>query len=273
MNNPLVFGNGSNGSFVTGIRFINQVSIAGSTAISGIVLDRCEFNSLYLAYGSVNGFTSSNHIVRNSYISTLYGFNSNNYSVVNSLITNNIIRYVTQFNQINVFTNNILTGYYTPSFDHVIMGVSYCNFHNNIVFNSVSIYCYSRFMYNSNSNIFSYNMFVGFNGGGGGTNNIFSNNLNSVDKDSIFVNYSPMPDTCANPHFVFSYYDDYQLMPNCVGIGAGNDGTDIGIYGGLTPWKEEAYPINPRIINFTVSPQVPANGIININATIEGQSR
>lgn len=275
VNNPLVFGNGSNGSFVTGIRFTNEVRIAGSTSISGIVFDRCRFNNLYLAYGNTSGFSSSNHIVRNSYIWELYGYPNSNYSsysVINSLITNNIIRRVYYFNQLNTFTNNIFTGLDAGTSNYTFSNTSSCSFQNNIIFNSPNSYCNTNFIYSSNNNVFSFNMFIGFSGSGG-TNNIFTNSFNNVNRDSVFVNYTPLPATCLNPYFNFSYNHDYHLLPNCVGVGTGSDGTDIGIYGGPTPWKEQAYPINPRITNFFVTPQVPANGIINVNATVEGQSR
>lgn len=271
VNNTLVFGDGSNGSFVTGIRFTNDVRIAGSTSISGIVFDRCRFNTLYLAHGA-SGFSSSNHIVRNSYISKLYGYSSNGTTVINALITNNIIRYVENFLQMNIFANNIFTGFDNNNSGSTFLFTNNCTFQNNIIFNSHSAYnCGTNFISSSNNNVFSYNMFIGFSGSGG-TNNIFTNSFNNVNRDSVFVNIS-YPGTCPNTYFNFSYNHDYHLLPNCVGVGAGSDGTDIGIYGGPTPWKEQAYPINPRITNFFVTPQVPANGIINVNATVEGQSR
>jgi len=270
VNNPLVFGNGSNGSFVTGIRFTNTVKISGNTSISGITFDRCRFNTLYLAYGFESGFSSSIHIVRNSYIWELLG-HYGGYSVVNALITNNIIRKVSSFSLMNIFANNIFTGFQAEYGEYLITSVYSCSFQNNIIFTSQYGGSY-RFLNLSNSNVFTYNMFIGFTGSGG-TNNIFTNSFNNVNKDSVFVNYTPLPAGSSFPYFNFSYDNDYHLLPNCVGVGAGSDGTDIGIYGGPTPWKEQAYPINPRITNFFVTPQVPANGIINVNATVEGQSR
>jgi len=272
INCTLVFNNGSSGSFVTGIHFTNDVRITGSTSISGITFDRCRFNNLYLAYGGADSFSSSNHIVRNCYINYLFGYLYSNYTVVNTIITNNIVRRVNSFNQLNIFTNNIFTGLDAGTSNFTFSNTSSCTFQNNIIFNSHNSYnCGTNFIFSSNNNVFSYNIFIGF-AGSGGTNNIFTNNFNNVDKESVFVNIS-YPGTCPNTYFNFSYSYDYHLQPNCVGVGAGSDGTDIGIYGGTTPWKEQAYPINPRITNFNVTPQVPANGIINVNAAVEGQSR
>ncbi len=284
INNTMFLVAGSSGSHIAGIHFNNDVRISGVAAdtISGIFLDRCRFLNLYLAYGTIG--RSEGHIIKNCYIHHFYGHNTDNQtssSSLNSVAANNIIRKATNFLQANLFDHNIFTAYSLSSSysteTSLLYIVYYCNFQNNIFFKPSynPSPCYS-YLLGGNNNSFTYNMFVGFTGSGG-TSNVFANNFDNVNRDILFVNYSYLfgstNSNCHFPYFNFDYSHDYHLQPNCVGVGAGNDSTDIGIYGGSNPWKEQALPANPRITNFDVTPTVPASGIININATVEGQNR
>ena len=69
----------------------------------------------------------------------------------------------------------------------------------------------------------------------------------------------------------FSYTQDYHLKSNCVGKNAGKDGTDIGIYGGVFPWKEGSVPKNPHIINSTIGGTTNSNSALPINIKVSAQ--
>ena len=142
-----------------------------------------------------------------------------------------------------------------------------CYFQNNIFLSGCN-----GFMNNENvlNNTFSNNIFAGFTPDT--LNNIFENNFFNVNIDSIFNSISY--EYCnGNPYIPFEFTHNFHLQENSIGIGNGNDGTDIGIYGGWYPWKDGALPANPRVSQFNISPINPENGLIQINATVEGQSR
>jgi len=96
------------------------------------------------------------------------------------------------------------------------------------------------------------------------TGSIGINNIVNQTQSTIFVNQS------GNS---FSYDDDYHLQSTCPGKNAGRDGTDIGIYGGASPWKEGSIPFNPHIQTLNISPVTNSSGNLNVNIQVEAQPR
>ena len=90
-----------------------------------------------------------------------------------------------------------------------------------------------------------------------------SGNIYNYSLDSIFV---------SNSEQKFSYTDDYHLRPSCIGINAGHDGRDIGLYGSSAPYKEGAVPKNPHLRTVQVSEET-TNGNLPIVITVAGQPR
>ncbi|MEL7147634.1 MAG: hypothetical protein AAFO69_14760, partial [Bacteroidota bacterium] len=106
-----------------------------------------------------------------------------------------------------------------------------CTFTNNLTFGS-------------NSPVFNF------------ANNSFGNNLDLTDPEF----------ETATTDFLFEFTDDYRLKSTSPAIGAGSDGTDIGIYGGSDP-----YPISVDVEGFVTSllPRLPMVTEMNIeNANI-----
>lgn len=105
---------------------------------------------------------------------------------------------------------------------------------------------------------------------GSQTGNTFSNNLkytgsgtfpngtNLTGVDPLFVNYDGGD---------FSYGDDYHLQAGSPAIAAGNDGLDIGIYGGNGHYNHGGIPAIPQVRSFTISgpTSVAPGSSININ--------
>jgi len=79
-----------------------------------------------------------------------------------------------------------------------------------------------------------------------------NNNYSSSQADTLFVN-SPNASS-------FDYQYNYHLKPNSPYLSAGSDGTEIGIYGGNSPYREGAVPSNPHIYFKQVSTQTNSNG-------------
>ncbi len=104
------------------------------------------------------------------------------------------------------------------------------------------------------------------------TNNIFlngnfdfgtnssQNNWFGVAQSSIFV---------AQSGNVFDYNHDYHLKEPAKYIGS--DGIQVGIYGGDTPYKEKAIPVNPHLVSKKIPFKTDADGNLQINMTIKAQ--
>lgn len=210
----------ASGSTIEGVD-INNLSLAGYSAtfkLSNITISRCRnYNNninlaSYLSDININnniiksiygGQNSTNIIIANNIISQFQGFGS----YINSgtfLCSNNIFAPVTgsaNFANIDntIFANNIFY-FYSPNSSTN----EYCTFNNNISYGSA----------NDAFNI------SGTNSGGG--------NFESVD---------PLFTSFAGP-YGYTPTDDYHLQPSSLGINAGTDGTDIGIYGGAYPWPD-----------------------------------
>lgn len=99
---------------------------------------------------------------------------------------------------------------------------------------------------------------------GSGSNNVGSNNIPGQEQSTIFINQEGT---------LFNYAHDYHLQTSCPGKNAGTDGTDIGIYGGIYPWKEGSIPFNPHFETIQISPKTDANGNLNVNIKVEAQER
>lgn len=266
----IVFKNGASGSLLSGLRVTDQIRFGNAITdtLIGIVIERCNTVSIYLAYSNVG--RSEGHLIRNNVIAgLLHGYTVSTNCVVSATISNNFLHGMFYFNRNNLIDHNVFT---SSNYGIEIVSCSECIFNNNVCFwgnalNSGS----SIYMEDSENNTFQNNLFVGFNPSN--ANNIFQNNKFSIHRDSLFLNYTKL--WWAGDYMAFDYNSNYRLKPTCVGVGAATDGTDIGVYGGLSYhlWKENTMPFVPRVSTFTVTPVVPANGLIEIQATVEGQSR
>jgi hypothetical protein len=148
---------------------------------------------------------------------------------------------------------------------------------NNIVKNNIFLYEYSAPTYSCNSNTFYNNIFSTGYGpitSTQGSNNNFQyniftatsptfgttptvlNNYIGVDLATVFVNESE---------------GDYHLLGDASTTYLGDNGTEVGIYGGLVPFKEGAVPLNPHISYKSIQTTTDSNGILNISFTVEAQ--
>ena len=67
------------------------------------------------------------------------------------------------------------------------------------------------------------------------------------------------------------FHNNYRLKSTSLGHNAGTDGTDIGIYGGVFPWKDGSMPSNPHIISKTIPGTTDASGNLNVNIKVEAE--
>jgi hypothetical protein len=90
--------------------------------------------------------------------------------------------------------------------------------------------------------------------------NSSSDNYFGIPQSDIFVNQT------GNS---IDYTHNYHLKNPEKYIGT--DGTQVGIYGGTTPFKEKGLPSNPQIIKKTIAEQTDANGNLKVDVTVKAQ--
>ena len=173
--------------------------------------------------------------------------NMNLSSLTYSVISNCIIREQIASSVNNIIKNNILLVGVYPT--------AYCSlntFYNNIFSANVN----QTYVYGSGSNNdFQYNIFA-WPDPSLGTTPIDLNNYKGIDVSTVYVNASE---------------GDFHLLGDASTTYLGDDGTEVGIYGGLVPFKEGAVPINPHISQKSIQTTTNSNGFLNISFTVEAQ--
>ncbi len=90
--------------------------------------------------------------------------------------------------------------------------------------------------------------------------NIFSNNYYDVGRDNFFVDQEGA---------VFDYTHDYHLQSPTQYLGT--DGTQVGIYGGMHPFKEGSVPMIPHVISKSISHSIDAEGKLQVEIEVSAQ--
>jgi len=235
----------------------------------------CVFTGFDCSISSSIDGISNISIIRNKVSIGYKGTSS--YPATNWIIINNIISYLS-YNSYASYSNNflILNNIFNTSGSIYISGAI---IKNNLFF--------KPFSYSNNT--ISNNIFYGVSPTGS-NNSSFKNNLSYASGKSITTNFdfsSNNIDTNnvenQDPKFVdmpattspdFNYAHDYHLQSTSPAIGAGVDGTDIGIYGGNYPFpyggpipmQTSAVPAIPQITDLEITNTiVPIDSALHIN--------
>ena len=202
------------------------------------------------------GSTLNNAIIESSIMPYIdfYG-NDNNVIIRNNIFPswNTILRNISNG---SIIENNILYLYGNS------WGYCFDEVYNSIIKNNVLYRPYN----NSSNGILS------------GTGNSFENNLidcpysYNTTANSFLINYfepfaNVFPNGIGNPN---SYYSDLHISNPTQYLGT--DGTQIGIYGGSHPYKENAIPSNPRIVSKIIAPENDVNGNLPVNIKVKAQN-
>jgi hypothetical protein len=177
-------------------------------------------------------------------------------SITNSVVNNTFIE-----NQLTSSNNNLIQNTIflksSSGGNYPIHNTNNSTFVNNI-FNAPN----EGIVYpGSVNNTFSHNIFVDAspNLGVGGVDN---NNYKGVDLTTVYVNQTG---------YAFDYAHDYHLQTAASSAYLGTDGNEVGIYGGLFPFKAGAVPLNPHISIKNIAPQTDTNGDLNIQLKVNAQ--
>ena len=171
---------------------------------------------------------------------------NHNIAFYNNIFVGTLFRYFSNCTiQNNIFLDDAFGG-----------AISVSTFKNNV--------CYAASNYTSNmsysiisNNSFVQNITIPF------SSNLGANNIVNQNYSSIFI-YGFQ---------YFNYNHDYQLKLTCPGKNAGTDGMDIGIFGGVYPWKMGNIPTNPHIQFKKISGTTDSNGNLPIQIKIKAQDK
>ncbi len=263
-------------TFPTTLNSITLAAGAGSGSLTGIYLK----NGIRGTNDPVNSYTIFRCRISGDIVS------HSNFNFVQNVLEGIIASGPNYDSATNCsFLNNIInTNFYSDSKSPFINSI----FKNNIFLRGSG--CYLDCFYNIKGQylLVENNIFLTFDDTGQVT---FSDVSNSTAKNNLFVERFPFPNGTTNVDsknitgqpqstiFVnqegntFNYTHDYHLQINSSGKNAGTDGTDVGIYGGIYPWKEGSIPFNPHFQQVQVSPKTDANGNLNVNIKVEAQER
>jgi hypothetical protein len=139
------------------------------------------------------------------------------------------------------------------------LDINYSTLQNNIFEFTYSNCGGSYFESGCNSNKWLNNIFNqgwGFPDG----SNTGSGNWPSIDMSSVLVSQSGLS---------FSYSQDYHLQSPSTYVGT--DSSQVGIYGGLYPFKDGSIPMNPHIVSKTIQQTTSSSGNLNINVKVKAQ--
>ncbi len=253
----IIFAKQASKSTITGILFNDAVY---ADSISNMMISRCKFRSWFNLSG-----VGDNNIIKECRFDVVVsqGF---------IYITGGPLRELRA-----IFSKNIFSGG-TYSYDHYsISNIASQTFVNNL-FRRGRIHC---FMSNFENNIIclgegnaSYDSEYSLESSNSG--NIFRNNLfvdghlklgdgNSLENNIVDQKYSTV--------FVNPESEDFHLQDMSQGKNAGNDGTDVGIYGTAFPFKENCLPSIPYFSLLNVASETDANQKLKVDIKIEAQER
>jgi len=247
LNGSLTIGENADNLQLEGIEIASTLTFDTNKKVDGVVLKRCRIN--IIGYGGDGTTPCINNIIRECIINNYIDF-SNAKSL---LFSNNIIgAYIANGSELGISNNIFLYSSYPAIFNNV----DNSSISNNIIFQQYggAGYIHSGCELSTfSNNIFAVTPPFG--------SNIFVNNYYDVTLIGLFANQS------GN---AFNYSHDYHLSTATAYMGT--DATQVGIYGGLFPYKESAVPINPTIISKAIAPQTNANGELNFQMQVKAQN-
>lgn len=249
----IVLATGSTGSTFVGLELL--YSHPNATDIDNITFIRCEFrDALYFGYSNLDNWRIESCVFMNTAVNIHgyhYGVGNGGYN--NFQFNNNVFNgYIRDFNNVatnyNYFNNNLFLCNTSVFQSYYIGSIRFCYFNNNIFYRASP----------------SYNVEGSC---------LFSNNLsyqcssNSFINGTNLTNVNPMFENFPNGGAFFDYAHNYKLQALSPAKNAGNDGTDLGPWGGSVVYDQNGIPSMPvvRAFNITSSNSVAPGGTLQVN--------
>jgi len=243
----------ASGSTFTGINFNPGSVVQYGTSIAdddptAIVFQRCDFNkAVYL--GAAEGASSSSTFDECIFRGGITG--RAGIAVVTRCIFSGSGATINVFRPSGLFLKN-----------SVVLGARLQNSENCIVQNCVFTYNGAPLWQVSGVRI-SNCLITGGGMFSNSSNSYESNNTYGQAANAIFVNET---------NGLYDFNDDLHLSPASPGVGGGNDGTDIGLYGTHSPYKPGGSPYNPHFQQAAIAPSTNWNGALPVQIRTAAQT-
>lgn len=243
-------GNCDNSTF-EGIYFTSSLNFGSSdNDAMNISIKRCRVAATINMRATSADTVATNFTITESVVGTLQANYASNCLVEKSMIFGTVNAFYQSFFNYNDFN-------YSGSY--LFTSVNSCLFKNNVFSTSIG-------MRSTESCEFSYNLCAGtFPFNPETSTHTESNNITDVGGNNIYT-------TITSTNNIFYYDNDYHLQPGCPGIGAAEDGTNIGIYGTSLPYKEGAVPYYPHIRTVSIDNSA-SGGQLGVQITVAAQER
>jgi hypothetical protein len=242
---------GASQSFFQGIEFFGTITMDNNAIISSVSFSRCKFNN------TIN-FPGTNGAQLFSFNECIFMTTVTVSNMVSSTINNCILQGMLVQSKNNNIANNVFLFQTSSPWEPVLYQ---CN--NNTITNNVFLFSASDHLtsiyYPSQGNTYINNLFVRSNPEYGNDATTIGN-YTGIDATTIFVNQTG---------FVFNFAHNYALQNPQNFPGYNTD--QVGLFGGMMPWKIGGIPINPHYQSKFISSTTDNNGMLQIEITVEAQ--
>ncbi|MFN0033220.1 MAG: hypothetical protein ACKVOR_13750 [Flavobacteriales bacterium] len=235
-------GAGSSRSNIIGLEVYQLIT--ANDGIDSLLIQNCKFtNRIYILHSYSDVWTIDGNVFASTGENLKGGCNMGGHQVRN-----------------NIFNGQIV------DFGNCAQGYSYCD-HNvflrntDMMYNVFNWYFTNNIFYRGNphgyaeaNNTWNYNISYQC------ANNNFPNGVgNQVNVNPGFVNFPVAGD-------YFSYAYDFHITDGQPADNAGNDATDLGVYGGTGDYNQNGIPRIPYMYEFNITnPVVSSGGNLNVN--------
>lgn len=231
---------------IEGIYFLNRVELKATN----IKINKCTFKGELYQYSGTEDNILINYLYNCKCLSTVGRYSSATLSYAN-------------LNVINCYIDAISIGQsptYNFSFINSIIGSTsannyYCSFINCIIIINNSNYL----SYINSSNYVYY--CVGYNQNG----TIFNHIIDYNNTNSVVSNLSELFKTFSGTNY--SEYETFELTTEAASTYLGDDGTQVGIYGGSMPFNPRVN--NPYITKCTVAEKSTPQGTLSVHIEVK----
>lgn len=255
------FTNGSNGSLLMGC-VVNDITFGHRDEannvfqeIENITISRNIFYQIILGIESTvqNPNKIKNIFIQENFGTGISGVSASNCWINNNLLLGRFMGWSGTIYPVSSLNNSYIYNNVMP--DHGLRSLNACIIENNYIANEAVNTDHGHVNCAFNNNAFKSNFTFPV-----GTNTGINNLMNQDPGNTFEENLLNLPKNL-----------DIKLTSPCKN--AGTDGTDIGIFGGSTPYKRGAIPLNPHIDKSIISAQTDAAGNLKIEIKVSAQDR
>jgi hypothetical protein len=250
INGNVILKENADNFYLEGVEVNGDFTFSNNESVNQVVVKRCKINGLLNVLGNLSMPSANFGLFGSVVLGNIDLANAQNVLISNSILQSRVLNSIG-----NVFNNNIMLDEYAYYGSEAPI-----NGDNNQVNNNIFRKINGGNLILGSGNVAKNNL-CALAAPGFGTLPSVSGNFVGIAQTAIFINQS------ANS---FDYLHDYHLQNTTSSLGI--DGTQVGIYGGVFPYKEGAIPANPHIESKTIAPQTNTSGELNIQVLVKAQT-